>query len=149
VLNLVNKEPKQINEINIQGRTALHLACENGRVNVVDYLLQRGAKFSSDHEGRTPMHFACIYGSSGCLDMLINQFTDGDAINSVDNEQNSALHLAAKGGHPRLVAMLLDHEAEIKSNCDEQNVLDVALQASAVSSGVLLTLTEHERCVVE
>lgn len=63
--------------------------------------------------------------------------------------QNTAIHLAAKNGHSRLIAMMLDSGAKIMDNSDEQNVLDVALNASVASSGVLLTLTEHERFVFE
>ena len=57
--------------------TALHIASENNRLEVVETLLpysQHGAPARRDREGNTPMHFACRAGSLEIVSRLMSKF---------------------------------------------------------------------------
>lgn len=57
---------------------------------------------------------------------------------------NTALHLAATGGHPDVVTLLLSSDKqEILMNKKNQNVLDVAMEAE--QKKVLLAIVSHKR----
>ena len=58
--------------------------------------------------------------------------------------QNTALHLAATGGHPDVVTLLLSSDKqEILMNKKNQNVLDAAMEAE--QKKVLLAIVSHKR----
>ncbi|XP_065839881.1 transient receptor potential cation channel subfamily A member 1-like isoform X2 [Oscarella lobularis] len=142
VITLANHLPRSIDLKNINGRTGLHLSCINGHINVLDYLLQMGAAVTRDDEGKTPLHFACESGSLGCLELLLEYWKE--EADAVDSHKDTALHLAAKGGHGHLVTMLLDQNTSVFDNSDDMNALDVALEAND-TEGVLQAFMEHSR----
>ncbi|CAK4372692.1 unnamed protein product, partial [Aphanomyces euteiches] len=65
------------------GQTALHFASSNGHMNIVKYLIGKGASVNSrDNNGQTPLHLA---SKNGFLD-VINYLLDNDAaIDLTDN----------------------------------------------------------------
>jgi len=56
------------NEGDYDGRTPLHLACEEGHLNVVDYLISRGANINcEDRWGSSPLKGAISFNRNGIL----------------------------------------------------------------------------------
>ena len=111
----------EINARDSNGRTALDYACEKGgnqgHQDVVKYLLNAGADLGvRTQTGETPLHATARcprkklgVGSGICAEMLINKRPD--LIYDVDWNKESALHFAAKHGHPRVMAVLLKFRA--------------------------------------
>lgn len=88
-----------LNESNGEGKTALHIACEEGKIlnlqisylkpknictffhslmfvaghaRVVQLLLSKGALLQRDHQGRTPLHLACENGHVAVINTLMS-----------------------------------------------------------------------------
>lgn len=68
----------QIDEINVYGNTALHLACYNGQDAVVNELTDYGANVNQpNNSGFTPLHFAAASTHGAlCLELLVNNGAD-------------------------------------------------------------------------
>ena len=71
---LVNKQAN-INMLNDECETVLHLACANGMANLVEVLLRRGAdcnvQTSIKLSAQTPMHKLVVHGHQRLLDLFI------------------------------------------------------------------------------
>ena len=57
---------------NFNGDTALHVACQHGRLEVVMALISYGANVDlKDQEGNTPLHLACQMGHDSIVKALL------------------------------------------------------------------------------
>lgn len=59
-----------VNSYDADYRTALHLAAASGHANIVEYLIQKGAKMSMDTFGNIPIHDAKRIENREILNML-------------------------------------------------------------------------------
>lgn len=68
----------QIDEMNIYGNTALHIACYNGQDSVANELIDYGANVNQpNNSGFTPLHFAAASTHGAlCLELLVNNGAD-------------------------------------------------------------------------
>ena len=78
VKKMIAMDEKLVNEMNKQGRTALHLAILNGKKDVVALLLKKGAdvNLKSKKNKRSPLHYAVWKGHTGIAKMLIKKGAD-------------------------------------------------------------------------
>ncbi|AWP06285.1 putative protein phosphatase 1 regulatory subunit 12C isoform 2 [Scophthalmus maximus] len=71
-----------INCSNADGITALHQACIDGSMEIVTFLLERGANVNQvDSEGWTPLHVAASCGYSDIAEFLLQQGASLSAVN--------------------------------------------------------------------
>ena len=89
------------------GKAAIHHAAEQGRSQVLEVLIESGAKINHDtREYYTPLHLAALNGHAFCCRVLIN---GGAFIDAQGGHQNSTpLHLAADGGHAQAARILIE-----------------------------------------
>lgn len=68
----------QIDEVNVIGNTALHIACYNGEDKVVEDLINYGANVNKlNKKGFSPLHFAVASNlGARCLSLLISNRAD-------------------------------------------------------------------------
>ena len=97
-----------VNVRNRNGSTALHLAAEYGRVEVMRVLLRHDANADAkDSQGRTPFHAAAGYGGVEVVRVLLEHGANADA---EDKEGRSPFHLA---GSEEVVRVLLERGANV------------------------------------
>jgi len=108
-------------------RTPLHLACYEGRSDIVAVLLQYPAQESPNDAigGRnndgvsieiTPCHVASLFGYVECLKLLINGGADVNQSMLTNTEgQVQPIHLAAAQGHLECVKILARNGAKTQS----------------------------------
>ena len=76
--------PLIINQKNIGGATALHIACRESNTEAVKILLENGASLNiADNEGWTPLMRASLVGNADIVEMLIAKNAKADAFNSI------------------------------------------------------------------
>ena len=99
-----NCSAERIDYADKEYRTALHLAVAANHLNIVDFLVKRGAKIMLDRDKRTPFVLAAINGNAKAISLLLNNPNDRDLINEPDNNGLSPLFYAIR--HPNGQAML-------------------------------------------
>jgi len=72
-----------------------------------------------DHDGNTALHIACINGNKEILEMLLLYY-DGDVTDITNDNNRSAVNLAAHGGYVDLVKMLIEEGCHIDITNDIQ-----------------------------
>ncbi|CAF2386297.1 unnamed protein product [Rotaria sp. Silwood2] len=86
----------------------LHLACQNGQIEVVGKLLQEFSPVTLEHDMNrwSPIHHAAWHGHHRIVELLLR--SKRFSVNAVDNSHMSPLHLAAVGGRAEVARILLD-----------------------------------------
>ncbi|XP_026723792.1 ankyrin repeat domain-containing protein 26-like [Athene cunicularia] len=116
-------------------RTPLHLACANGHVDVVTYLVENKCKLNLfDSDNRSPLMKAAQCQQEKCVAILLEHGADP---NLADTDGNTALHLAVLSANTAVVGLLLEHNASI----DAQN--------KEGYTPLLLAVSEHHEEIVE
>jgi len=108
------------------GISPLHAAVESGDLEMIQFLLDRGAKPNiRDYQKRTPLMMMDEDAIPEIFDLLIRY---GAKVNLVDKEGNTALHhLAEYGGKAEIIRLLISHGADVRSlNKERQTALAVA-----------------------
>ena len=109
----LKSDPKATSEVDAFGRTRLHAAAGQGRVDAVKLLLSRGAQIDArDRWGWTPLSAAVENGRMETEALLISGGADVNARNS---DGWSPLNLAALMGKLEMVKVLLDHGADVSA----------------------------------
>jgi ankyrin repeat protein len=101
-----------INYVNEQGTSALHMACANGHTDIVSLLLQRGARLRPNHAGNTPLHWACLNGHAGVVSVLLARAPPGEVdVYAKNGQGRSAFTVAISAGHDVLARSMLSHSS--------------------------------------
>ncbi len=103
-----------VNDRNVDGRTALYQAVSLGNPNgLVKMLLDRGANVNlATTNGATVLMMAATRGNVGAMRMLIEKQAD---VNAKNGAGGTALMNAAASGNPAAVRLLLDNGADSKA----------------------------------
>ncbi|NXJ81720.1 ASB10 protein, partial [Trogon melanurus] len=108
------------------GKTALHEACAAARTDCVRLLLSFGANPEAvSEDGYKPLHLCKSPESIECVQQLLQH---GACVNSrTEEEEDTALHVAARHGLADHVQLLLHYGAELEAENEEgQTPLNVA-----------------------
>ncbi|XP_061780870.1 ankyrin repeat domain-containing protein 26 isoform X2 [Nerophis lumbriciformis] len=106
-----------VNQVDKQNRTALHIACASGNYEVVKFLVEKKAKLNLyDNQNRTPLMKAV----QGQHDVIVIILLENHAEpNLVDMNGNTALHLASSIPSISIVDILQKHDADINAHNKE------------------------------
>ena len=123
-----------VNKVNVEGNTMLHVAVEDGNVELVKYLLERGANTNIKNcYGYTPRRIAEQYGNDkilkifdasgsvniftsaqyGLIDKVKEALDSGVDINTPNEKGYSALTIAAYMGQSEMVDFLIRSGADV------------------------------------
>lgn len=109
VTSVLAKRGVMPTKLDVEGRSAFHLAAAKGDVPCVNAMLSHGVDVTAiDAAGQSVLHLAARNGQSLCLQRLLQQDCPVDTI---DHQGRSALHDAAVAGCASCVKLLLDHGA--------------------------------------
>ncbi|KAK7066886.1 Transient receptor putative cation channel subfamily A member 1 [Halocaridina rubra] len=130
-----------LNECNDEGKTALHIASEEGHTKVVQLLLGKGALLHKDHFGRTPLHLAASGGHSSTVTALLG--VHSHILDQTDKDGNTPMHLAVRANKPEIVSQLMSLNCQLLPNNHDCLPIDCALIYKIVQCA--LALVTHER----
>ena len=112
LLSLINNGA-DVNIIDDEQNTPLHIAFQRDNIEIIMALLDRGADVNIiDDEQNTPLHLACKKGNIELVNKIINKGVD---INASNGNQYTPLHLACKNGNVELVNKLIDKGADVNA----------------------------------
>ena len=78
---------------NVDQRTPLHFACNNGHLPIVQYLIEKGADIDAKNTNQeTPLHIACEKGHIQIVECLIEK---GANIEELDAQVRPTLYFAS------------------------------------------------------
>ena len=110
------------------GITPLHAAVENGNIEIIQFLLDSGAKVNiRDFEKRTPLMMLDNDATPEIFDLLIRY---GAKIQLVDKEKNTALHhFVESADNAEIVQLLINHGVDVNAvNKDGETALMLAAE---------------------
>ena len=112
-------DSKLLEELDADGRNALHLACLKGCLNVVnvlsDYMLEEILE-ACDNEKNRPLHLACESDSADIVKLLVKKKANTAARN---HKNELPLHIAARKGNVQ-IGELLVIEADLAEMKDSE-----------------------------
>ncbi|KAL8415662.1 hypothetical protein RB596_006317 [Gaeumannomyces avenae] len=117
---------------NFAGHTPLYNAAFCNRVDLVDYMIQKGSEVdSSNHEGETPLMAAAKKGHS----LMVRRLLDAGAhVARLTVPGNSAWHFASREGKIEVLRVLLERMAD-KSLLNKHNLEGFAPIHMAANKG--------------
>nr|XP_027230756.1 protein phosphatase 1 regulatory subunit 12A-like isoform X7 [Penaeus vannamei] len=142
VLRLLEKGA-DIDTANVDGLTALHAACIDDNLDMVEFLVDQGADVNrgdkqevlrllekgadidtANVDGLTALHAACIDDNLDMVEFLVDQGAD---VNRGDMEGWTALHATASCGFNSIAKFLIDRGADLSLvNNDGDLAIDIA-----------------------
>lgn len=100
-----------LNESNEEGWTPLHIAANEGCLDLVDLFLRFGSIVDPRLKNfQTPLHLAC---KSNNLEIVQSLILSGSDVNSKDIEGNTPSHICAFEGHIDCLRFLLNHSPSL------------------------------------
>jgi len=110
LIRLIIKKGADVNGLNEEQKTPLHVACRNGGFNITRALLKAGADANArDKDDQTPLRDVCGQGHSGIARLLLAAGAD---INATDSNGWAPLYVACFHGHTDTVYLLLNSGAD-------------------------------------
>ena len=93
-------------------QTPLHIACENGNKEIVEFLISKGADVNAvDYILNTPLHIACSHNYFEIIELLIS---NGAEIMCYNENNSIPLHNACKNNNSsRAVNLLLSKGSDV------------------------------------
>lgn len=140
VEQLLHKDPGAINSYSPDGWTALHLAVFFGRVNIVHFLLSKGANIdapSKNDEVVTPLHSALANPHNSAVGQLL--IGAGADLNTKQSLGYTPLHYAAANGLDQVVRNLVAHGVDTSMrNNQGKTAYDLAVEHDKPITAALL-----------
>ncbi|GEO11278.1 hypothetical protein SAE01_37740 [Segetibacter aerophilus] len=111
VERIYEENPEAIHAVDTKGFTPLILAVYNNSLDVVDFLLKKGAKTSGqDAAGNTALMGVCFKGYTELAQKLVDAGAD---VNERNSNGATALTFAATFGHLQIAEILLKKGADL------------------------------------
>jgi ankyrin repeat protein/serine/threonine protein kinase len=117
---------------------ALRVACRNGRVSIVEMMLEKGADIEGETKaGGTPIMNAAFKGHESVVRFLIEK---GANVNPTPVQGRTPLHWAVEEDHEPVARLLVENGADVeaKRGDDGLKALQLAVKASNYDMELLL-----------
>ncbi|XP_033741695.1 transient receptor potential cation channel subfamily A member 1 homolog [Pecten maximus] len=150
---LMSYKEIDIEAIDMQSMTALHMAATHNQVEITKLLIDAGSPLRClDDESSTPLHCACSEGNIDIVKLLFEAGTQRDGWVTVSNmvtdrdcDQSTCLHMAVENGHYDVVKLCLEKRADVNTPAsDYMNPIHLASKAGDIKC-VKLLVEHHAR----
>jgi len=99
------------------GESLLHIACKQGRIEIVKVLLEKGADLEcASFGGFKPLHMSVLGPHAEITQILLSS---GAVVDSLDDKKYTPLHLACKVGNFAATRILIDNGASLLVRTNE------------------------------
>ncbi|XP_046547141.1 putative ankyrin repeat protein RF_0381 [Haliotis rubra] len=117
VFDLLVEERADLLLVGDDKETILHVACQGGNVEIIQYLLTQDTVGidKQDENGWTPVMHAAKGGHEAVFDVLVDKGAD---LSPVDGDKETILHVACEGGNVEIIKYLLKHDI-VNINCQD------------------------------
>ncbi|XP_014677006.1 PREDICTED: transient receptor potential cation channel subfamily A member 1-like [Priapulus caudatus] len=116
-----------LNERDATGCTPLHYASRAGHLKSLENLIRLGAQVNlKDKDDQSPLHFAARYGRRNTCRRLLDSSSGQFIMNETDGSGRTALHIAAEGGHVKVVQLLMQRGALVHTDHAGRSPLHLA-----------------------
>ncbi|MFB0565376.1 MAG: ankyrin repeat domain-containing protein [Candidatus Aminicenantaceae bacterium] len=108
---LLEKDPNLVSVKDGEGETPLFRAAESGHLDVVQYLVAKGAQVNAKNNvDQTALFYSAYYGQADILDWLLSK---GAEFKGIDMYGRSPLHYAAREGKKDATKILVEKGLDI------------------------------------
>lgn len=127
VAAVLNKKGIIPTKLDVEGRSAFHLAATRGHLECLNLMLGHNVDITAkDASGKNALHLASKYGNSLCVQKLLQH---NCPVGNVDLQGRTALHDAVMAGCASSVKLLCDNGASVNaSDFDGRTPLILATQ---------------------
>ncbi len=116
---------REINRVDTRGSTFMYVAAQEGHVDVVTTLLEKGASVNhARNDGCTPLYIAAANGHIEVVKALLKN----NAVNQATQDGITPLCIAAQNGYVEIVKILLDYGASVSQVYQNTTPLYTAAQ---------------------
>ncbi len=100
-----------------EGTTPLFLAVKNGNLEIVEALLNFGAKVNAQDDNKRTALMNLDYETTPEIVSLLLKYNA--SVSNIDSEGNNVLHFAAENEEPEIIRILINNGAELDAQNDE------------------------------
>ena len=136
---MISRKTSLAKEVDKEGMTPLHYACQQGHFNVVEahesLLDVKEIQDAKNSDLETPLHLSCESLNDQIVCYLISK---GANINAKNKKLLTPLHIVTRHGHADIAKMLLQERAQV--NCRDNKGYTPLHYAAEVNSTKLVHL---------
>ncbi|XP_019858946.1 PREDICTED: ankyrin-1-like [Amphimedon queenslandica] len=107
--HLVENHQLDLCAVNDEGMAPIHLACSDGRLNLIQYIIEHipsSLELPDTNDGRTPFLIAVYFNQLEVIKYLISKKCNLSATNDAGS---GAVHISVKKGHLNVLKYLIDN----------------------------------------
>ncbi|KAJ5281824.1 hypothetical protein N7478_007196 [Penicillium angulare] len=105
--------PEDVDLLNHEGQTPLHIAASEGHIELIPELLRAGSNaLMQDAEGRTALHLAVLKGHSDVVRLLLDDNQGQAMVRIPDSAGRTSLHQAVMQESGQAVRLMLERGAD-------------------------------------
>ncbi|KAF7378010.1 HET-domain-containing protein [Mycena sanguinolenta] len=133
-----------VDEVNGNGETALHIACEKGHFGIAELLIKYDASVDlCANNGKTALHLALEDNHLNIVQLLLHH---NATVDLAIKDGKTALHLASQKGYLEIVQLLIKHNASVNlATKDSKTALHLASQKGYLE--IVQLLIKHNASV--
>ncbi|KAI9709714.1 MAG: hypothetical protein M1820_003116 [Bogoriella megaspora] len=141
-LDILESDPECVNSGTSDGRTALHVAIENGQDDLTELLINANARLeAADSAKRQPLHLATEIGNERAIRQLI---TAGADVNAALADGQTPLTMAMENKADELVELMLENADLGSSLSDGRSLMHLAAQTGNESCILRILQTKEK-----
>ncbi|XP_019860233.1 PREDICTED: ankyrin-3-like, partial [Amphimedon queenslandica] len=107
--HLVENHQLDLFAVNDEGMAPIHLACSNGRLNLIQYIIEHlpsSLELLVKGHGHTPFLTAVLFNQLEVIKYLISKKCN---LSATDDEGSGAVHISVERGHLNVLKYLIDN----------------------------------------